>query len=326
MGMKRAAHMALGGIASVLLSVNGWAGEARAQAIEGKRGPSVIIAEAPDDQWRTVDPAQLVVMELEHGRITIELSDFFAPNHVAQMKTLVKAGYYDGLSFYRVIEGFVAQGGDPFSIRPLPDAATNSLMSEFEIRLGNGLLGADPFRFYAPIDKDGYADGTGWHQGFAMGIANGDGHNDMGRFWLLHCTGAFAFGRNNDPDSASTEFYITLQPQRYLDRNLTVFGRVIDGMEHVQALTRQAPPEEEGDPLGDMIVRAWMGDTPPEDETSPNWQVFRTGNEIFADYVESRRNRPEAFFIYRPNHVDVCQLPIPVRQTPAPRDGDEDTP
>lgn len=76
MGMKRAANMALGGIASVLLSVNGWAGEARAQAIEGKRGPSVIIAEAPDDQWRTVDPAQVVVMELEHGRITIELSDF----------------------------------------------------------------------------------------------------------------------------------------------------------------------------------------------------------------------------------------------------------
>ena len=147
--------------------------------------------------------------------------------------------------------------------------------------------------------------------------------------WPLHCTGAFAFGRENDPDTASTEFYITLQPQRYLDRNMTVFGRVIDGMEHVQALTRQAPPETEDDPLGDVILRAWMGDTPPEGEETPGWQVFRTDTEIFAEYVESRRNRPEAFFIYRPNHVDVCQLPIPVRtapmaQAPEPEDSDGD--
>ena len=104
-------------------------GAASAQALEGKRAPSEIVASAPDDQWRTVDPAQIVVMELEHGRITIELSDVFAPNLVAQMKTLVKAGYYDGLSFYRVIEGFVAQGGDPFGTRELPEGAVEELKS-----------------------------------------------------------------------------------------------------------------------------------------------------------------------------------------------------
>ncbi|MEL7491981.1 MAG: peptidylprolyl isomerase, partial [Pseudomonadota bacterium] len=101
--------------------------------------------------------------------------------------------------------------------------------------------------------------------------------------------------------------------------NLTVFGRVIDGMEHVQALKRQPPPEEEGDPLGETIVRAWMGDAPPEGEDAPTWQVFRTDTALFAEYVESRRNRPEAFFYYRPDHVDVCQLTIPVREKPAPK-------
>ncbi|MEL6113074.1 MAG: peptidylprolyl isomerase, partial [Pseudomonadota bacterium] len=265
-------------------------------------------------------------------------------------------------SFYRVIEGFVAQGGDPFGARELPEGAVETLKAEFdenksrEFMLGLGIAASqyetaacnqkvicdqtlgciNDFPCLMLLGHDNYAGRVG-STGFLKGFPTA--HHDEGqiggrlkhpnedeRYSLIHCTGAFAFGRENDPDTASTEFYITLQPQRYLDRNLTVFGRVIDGMEHVQALTRQAPPEKEDDPLGDVIVRAWMGDTPPEGETTPAWQVFRTDTEIFADYVESRRNRPEAFFIYRPNHVDVCQLPIPVRQTPVPGDGDEDTP
>ena len=64
---------------------------------------------------------------------------------------------------------------------------------------------------------------------------------DLGREWLLHCPGAMAMARDDDPDTGSTEFYIVLDAQRYLDRNLTVFGRVLSGMEHIQALqTRQS--------------------------------------------------------------------------------------
>jgi len=284
---------------------------AGAQALAGKRAPSQIIATAPDDQWRTVNPAKLVVMELSRGRVIIELSDRLAPNHVGQMQNLVKGGFYDGLSFYRVIEGFVAQGGDPFEERVVPDGVKENLVAEIEHLLMEDEADVDSVLPGFANAGDGYAQtATGWLDGIPIGV---EWTNSIYRRWPLHCTGAFAFGRNNDPDSASTEFYITLQPQRYLDRNLTIFGRVIDGMDHIQALTRQLPPEDETDPLGDEIRRVWMGDAPPEGETTPVWQVFRTDNALFADYVESRRNRPEAFFFYRPNHVDVCQVTIPVR-------------
>ena len=281
---------------------------ALADALEGKRAPAEIIAAADADQWRDVDPAQLLVFDLEQGRVSVELSDHFAPNHVAQVKTLVKGGFYDGLSFYRVIDGFVAQGGDPFEQRALPQGTVKALKAE------NTQPYADKFDSLLRLN-DFYTDEVMFVDGAPAGIGEPQEAASTERvMFALHCSGAFAFGRNNDPDSGSTEFYITLQPQRYLDRNLTVFGRVIDGMEHVQALTRQTPPDSEDDPVGDVIVRAWMGDHPPEGVVTPGWQILRTDTQTFAEYVESRRNRPEDFFIYRPNHVDICQLSIPIRQ------------
>lgn len=284
-----------------------------AQALDGKKSPAEIIAEAGPAQWRDVEPAQILVFELQRGRVTVELSDVFAQGHVRQVKRLVKAGYYDGLSFYRVIDGFVAQGGDPFGKRELPEGTLKNLPAEFEEKQSKEVIVDSK----AGFDTDVYARKVGVYNGFPIGVD----HNDFRQSWLLHCTGVMAFGRNAGRDSASTEFYFTLQPQRYLDRNLTVFGKVIDGMEHLQTLKRQLPPQSEDDPLGETILRAWMGDQAPEGEAIPAWQVFRTETKIFDDYVEARRNRPEVFFYYRPNHVDVCQLTIPVREKP---DGAQD--
>lgn len=289
------------------------------ESLAGKRAPTDIIAGAGDEAWRDIDPAHLMVIDFDRGRVTIELSDRFAPCHVAQMKSLVRAGFYDGLSFYRVIDGFVAQAGDVFENRDRPDDI--SLLAAELTQVLDGF--PDPLhllprhREAQGTGTDGYADITGILDGMPVGLELND---DPNLIWPLHCTGAVAMARDEDPDTGSTEFYITLQPQRYLDRNLTVFGRVIDGMAHLQALTRQAPPQVPGDPMGDIIRRAFIGDTPPEGERPPRWQVFRTDTALFADYVESRRNRPESFFIFRPDHVDACQLPIPVRRQPAQND------
>ena len=279
--------------------------ETGAEAATSTPTPGEVLANADPSEWRTIAHENTLHYELASGRVVIELSAQLAPNHVAQVKALAREGFYDGLSFYRVIEGFVAQGGDPFEAREVKTAKP-SLEAEFEEPM------RDDIRFTPIKDADGYASGqVGYIDTIPSGVS-ADGKT----VWHLHCTGAFAFGRTNERDSASTEFYITMQPQRYLDRNLSVFGRVIAGMEHIHALRRVAPPESEADDVGETILSVNVAaDVPAEDRTE--YQVLDSASASFALYVESRRNRPSEFFYFRPNYVDVCQLPMPIREKPA---------
>lgn len=282
---------------------------ALADPLEGKKSSAEILADAPDEDWRTLDQENLLYIEVETGVAIVALSETLAKRHVAQVKTLARQKFYDGLSFYRVIDGFVAQGGDPFEERDIGDAK-QSLEAEFEepyelFRRDGAIFKTSPY-------DDGYASGVGFaHDGLPIGL-----DQEAQSVWHLHCTGAFAFGRNDERDSASTEFYITLQPQRYLDRNLTVFGRVVDGMEHIQRLRRNEPPETKDDDLGDEIITIRVG-SDLADARKKHLQMLRSDSDSFSAYLESRANRPEGFFYYRPNYVDVCQLPVPVRETPS---------
>ncbi len=269
-------------------------------ALEGTRSPAQIVEESAPADWRVLDPENMLVIELERGRVVIALSDTLAQNHVSQVKALAREGFYDGLSFYRVIDGFVAQGGDVFETREIKNAET-SLAAEFEEIVG------DTFPFDALSLVDGYAAEIGFSQSLPVGR-----DPETNSAWHLHCTGAFAFGRTNERDSASTEFYIALQPQRYLDRNLSVFGRVVEGMEHLQALRRVAPAQTPEDDTGETILSMRVAADLPEGER-PALEIMRSDTQTFTEYVESRSNRPEEFFYFRPDHVDVCAIAIPVR-------------
>ncbi len=288
----------LGVIALVLMAP----ASAFADALEGKRSPAEIMLEAAPEEWRTFDQEDLLYIEVATGTAVVALSDVLAPGHVKQVKTLARQGFYDGLSFYRVIDGFVAQGGDPFEERDIGDAKA-SLDAEFE-----EALSSMEATHVVSEGVDGYASTVGFARGLPVGL-----DREAETVWHLHCVGAFAFGRNDDRDSASTEFYITLQPQRYLDRNLTVFGRVIDGMDHIQRLRRNAPPETKDDDVGEEIITMRIGvDLPPEKQVQ--LEILRSDSNAFAEYWESRRNRPESFFHFRHNYVDICQLPMPIRE------------
>ena len=277
---------------------------ALADALEGKKSSAEILAETTPEDWRTVADDNLLIISLERGDVFVALSPALAQSHVSQVRTLTKTKFYDGLSFYRVIDGFVAQGGDPFEAKKT-GGAKKSLGALFDESRASFVS-----KFTPLDDRDGYADRVGFLAGLPVGYDDEDK-----RAWHLHCTGAFAFGRNNERDTASTEFYITLQPQRYLDRNLTVFGRVLAGMEHLQALRRVSPPETPEDDIGEVIVSMRMASQLPEEER-PSFEVLDETSDAFTAYVEARRNRPEAFFYYRPDYLDICQLPYPVRQKP----------
>ena len=293
-------------LCALLLSAGiGLAGHANAQPLEGKRSSAEILDQSAPSDWRALDPENLLYIDLEpkdqdQRRVVIALSAQFAPAHVAQIKTLARQGYYDGLSFYRVIDGFVAQGGDPFEEREIGEAV-RAMTPEFDQPLTQSMD-------FVPLkDHDGYAAEVGFVDSLPVGVDASGKHA-----WLLHCAGAFAFGRGVEPGTASTEIYITLQPQRYLDRNLSVAGRVVRGMEHLQALRRVEPPQSRDDDLGETILSMRVAADIPESE-GETLEILASGTSAFDDYVEARRNRSEGFFVHRPDYIDICQLPMPVR-------------
>jgi len=264
---------------------------------------SAINASAQEDMiWRKLDPAELVYMQIGEGLVVFELNPVFAPKTVEQFKTLIKADFYRGLSFYRVIDGFVAQGGDESDIN-----APNSqpmLEAEFEIDW------SDELNWVSVQKEDLFADETGFVDGFAAA------RNDK-KAWLSHCPGVLAMARNNEPDTGSTDFYIVIgQAPRYLDRNLTIFGRVVHGMNVVQQI-RRGPSDQNGiiesDTDRSRILSMKAGDDIAAEDQLEIY-VMDTSSAGYKKYMRARRNRSDDFFHRKPPKVlDVCQVPVASR-------------
>ncbi len=261
-------------------------------------------APLPASDWREVDPDDLVLIETQYGTTALELNISFAPRHAKRFRELVRAGFYDGEYFYRVIDRFVAQAGVQHDERmegwpPLRNE--NDRASSFEpfIKLGNDDLFAQ----------------TVGHTGTGFAMAR---DTELAREWLLHCPGAVAMARDTDPDSGSTEFYITLDAQRYLDRNLTIFARVIDGMQYLQKLERGNRAIESGviqpPRTGDEMRRVRIASDMPEAER-PTYLVMRTRTDAFEAAKTARRVRTADFFYRTPPAVlDICDFEVPVRK------------
>jgi peptidylprolyl isomerase len=261
---------------------------------------------AKDPTWREVEPDNLVFVELFEGEVVIELNPQFAPRTVSQFRKLVQEGFYDGLSFYRVIDGFVAQGGDgsdlgELSLVPLIDA-------EFEREF------SEDIEFMLVQRKDLFADETGFVDGFATARDLSDE-----TIWLTHCPGAVAMARNDSTDSSRTDFYFVIgQAPRYLDRNLNVFARVIEGMDVVQQIKR-GPVSESGifqyDTKSSRIRKMRLASDIPKKERLTGF-VVDTNSKGFKQYLKGRRDRGQKFFHNKPPEVlDICQVPVASRTT-----------
>lgn len=256
--------------------------------------------------WRQVDPENLVFMELPGGTVAIELNPTFAPRTVSQFRELVRDRFYDGLGFYRVIDGFVAQGGDGSDLGELSDKPT--INAEFE-REWSEELG-----WQFAQEPDLFAPQTGFVDGFAVAR-----NPEEKKVWLTHCPNVVAMARNNDKDSSRSDFYIVIgQAPRYLDRNMNVFGRVIDGMDVVQQIKR-GPQNNNGifrDETAITRIRSMRVAADIEEGERLSAYVVDTNSAGFAELLESRRDRKHEFFHRRPPAVlDVCQVPLQSRLT-----------
>lgn len=259
------------------------------------------------NEWRRPDPAHTVYLDTNAGGIVIELTPRFAPVTVKQFIKLVRDGFYDGQSFYRVIDGFVAQGGDGSDLNT--DLKQQTLPAEFELSAPEAI--AD-IPFILAQKDDLFAATTGFVDGFPAA------HDaDKKHYWPVHCPGAVAMARDNAPDTGSTDFYIVIgQAPRYLDRNLSIFGRVIYGMNHVQKILR-GPRANDGvfkdHSKATQIIKASIAIDLPESERL-DIQIMDTSSEAFQQVMESRRHRQHEFFHHQPPAVlDVCQIPIAIR-------------
>ena len=159
--------------------------------------------------WTKVDPENVILLELVYGPVYIETRPDKAPNHVARIKELARQGFYDGLKFHRVIEGFMAQTG-------------------------------------------------------------GYGQNLKAEFSRLrHMRGVTSMARSEDPDSADSQFFIMYQWNKSLDYKYTVWGRVIEGMEYVDQITKGDPNNNGVVEFPDRIIRMRVAADVPEAEGGP---------------------------------------------------------
>ena len=154
-------------------------------------GGFVIVMSANPGTATALDPENALLIELDGGPVTVELLPEVAPQHVARIKELTREGFYDGIVFHRVIDGFMAQTGDP---------------------TGTGTGGSTKPNLPAEFSNVPFERGT-------LGMA-----------------------RTQNPNSANSQFFITFAATPHLNGQYTVWGRVVDGMEHVDAITRGEPP------------------------------------------------------------------------------------
>jgi len=149
------------------------------------------------------DPENTLLFTLDSGEVKIRLRPDLAPKHVERIKELSREGFYDGVVFHRVIDGFMAQGGDP---------------------TGTGTSGSDKPDLPAEFSAE------------------------------PHVRGVCSMARTNNPNSANSQFFICLADATFLDRQYTVWGEVIDGMDNVDAIPKGEPPRNPGKILSAKVA------------------------------------------------------------------------
>ncbi|MFO1406788.1 MAG: peptidylprolyl isomerase [Steroidobacteraceae bacterium] len=266
----------------------------------------VIAASTPSD-WRPLDPEYTLYLDLGPGRVVIELAPAFAPEHAANIRALARGGYFDGLSVIRSQDDFVVQWGDPDGKRPFGDARA-TLPPEFTVPITPAL----PFTVLP--DVDGYAPQVGFSNGFPAAR-----DPKSGQAWLAHCYAMMGAGRGNEVDSGNgAELYVVIgHAPRQLDRNIALVGRVVQGMELLSTLPRGTGPlgfyEQPSQYVPIISVRLAADVAPGGRE---RLEVMRTDTATFAALVESRRNRQDEWYKVPAGHIDLCNVPIPVRRQP----------
>lgn len=269
--------------------------------------PDALLAASRPAEWRRIDPENTLYLELATGRVVLELAPGHAPRHVANIKALVRAGYFDNAYVVRSQDNYVVQWSQPDDKRPL-GSAQKTLKAEFD----RPMAGSPAFDRLP--DPDTYAPQVGFSEGMP-----GARDPRLGRTWLAHCYGMVGAGRDEDADSGGgTELYaVNGQALRHLDRNVTLVGRAVQGMERLSVLPRGTADlgfyKTEAERVAILRVRV-AADLPAAERVE--LEALRTDSQTFRALTESRRNRRDAWYKVPAGRIGVCNVMLPVRAVP----------
>ena len=258
--------------------------------------------------WKPIPDDELLVMTLAGNRtVVIRLAPRSAPEHVANVRRLASAKWWDGESVYRVQEGWVTQWGDPAEKdaerRPLPADVVKVPAAEYDIASfapAQRLTRADAYSTASGITADGWPVAT-----------------DGTASWITHCYGTVGVARDSSPDTGSgSELFTPIgQAARRLDRNYTIVGRIIEGMQYLSALPRSAAPlgvyatAEERTPI--VSVRL-ASDIPAAER--PHFEYRAADNARFAAMLDLKLH-PKGLIAL--GGIDVCDVPLAARRVGA---------
>ncbi|NNU15156.1 peptidylprolyl isomerase [Parvularcula sp. ZS-1/3] len=272
-----------------------------ASAVAQTSEPTVserILSTADASEWRTVDPENILVMDLPSGPVLIEMQPEYAPLHVERVKRLAREGFYDNTIFHRVIDGFMAQGGDP--------TGTGAGGSEYPDLKGRFASERKQLPNFVPLGRDDRASQIGFLGSLPMGsqtpaLTDFVITEDVAA-WPLHCPGVVSMARAG-PDSANSQFFIMFADnRRTLDKSYTAWGRVVSGERNVRRINRGEPPER---PTPMLRARV-MADLPADEKQRV--EVLRSDSETFKAWLRATDSITDDGFF-----VDACAVNVPVR-------------
>jgi len=250
--------------------------------------PLFLLIGAAPTGWRVPDPARLLVIDTNRGRIVIEMEARVAPRAVERVSLLARRGTYDGLLFHRVIDKFLAQTGNPNNRdgggTELPDIKPEFWVPEPESDVT-----------WVRTTGDG-------REGIIGSLPVAKGIDPFMPAWVAHCTGLVGMGRQADPRTANSEFYITRGSTRGLDHDYTLFGRVLAGQAVVDALAVGEPPS-----TPDHMIRVRSAiDLASADR--PRLEVMDVRSREYTRLAAAKRRS-------RGSQLSICDMMPPARSS-----------
>lgn len=297
-------------LTTVALSTSACAGEEQSSVTKTaqsvvKTASSSVSADfnAPAEAWRELDPENTLYIDLEYGRVVLELYPEIAPLHVAQIKTLARQTFYDGITFHRVIEGFMNQTGDPTGTGS-GDSSLPDIQGEFVFRRAPSM----PVTLVGARAQGGKEVGVGFYK--ALPVATQPASQAMltkdGKVaaFGLHCKGVTSMARTSDPNSANSQFFLMRDIAQHLDAQYSIWGNTILGHEHLTKI-KVGSKGEDANFIPDVMKKVRVAADVPEAERV-KVQVLKTDSPAFKNYLKTQKKADGTY-------PDICDIRVPTR-------------